>query len=315
MYLVTGATGFVGRALCDELRRRGVAFRPVSRTPREGFAAVGEIGGATDWSAALAGVDTVIHLAARVHVMDRSLAQSDAEFRPVNVDGTLNLMRQAAGAGVKRLVYLSSIKVNGETTSGRGPFTADEAPKPEDAYGRSKLEAERGLLALAAGGGPEVAIIRPPLVYGPGVKANFASMMKWVRRGVPLPLGAVNNQRSLVYLGNLADLIIRAAAHPAAANQVFLASDGADVSTPELLRGLAEAMGVPSRLVPVPAGVLRVGASMLSKGSAADRLLGSLAVDIGKTRERLEWTPPYSMAEGLRATAAVSPSRGPRGVS
>lgn len=306
MYLVTGATGFGGQALGAELTRRGLPFRPVSRTLRDGFVAVGEIGGTTDWSAALHGVDVVIHLAARVHVMDRSLAQSDAELGPVNVDGTLNLMRQAAGAGVKRLVYLSSIKVNGETTSGRAPFAADEAPRPEDAYGRSKLEAERGLLALAAGGGPEVAIIRPPLVYGPGVKANFAAMMKWVRRGVPLPLGAVNNRRSLVYVGNLADLIVCAATHPAAANQVFIASDGDDVSTPELLHRLADAMSVPSRQIPVPVGLLRAGASMLGKGAAADRLLGSLAVDIGKTRERLGWVPPYSMAEGLRATVGAA---------
>jgi nucleoside-diphosphate-sugar epimerase len=302
MYLITGANGFVGRALIGELTRRGLPFRAASRLPRDGHVAIGEIGATTDWRGALAGVDAVIHLAARVHVMDRSLAQADAEFRPVNVEGTLNLMRQARAAGVKRLVYLSSIKVNGETTDGRGPFTANEAPKPEDAYGRSKLEAEHGLLTLAQSG-TEAVIIRPPLVYGPGVKANFAAMMKWVRRGVPLPLGAVSNTRSLVFAGNLADLIIRAASHRAAANEVFLASDGEDLSTAELLRGLAHAMGVPSRLIPVPTGILHAGAAMLGKSSVADRLLGSLAVDIDKSRRVLDWTPPYSVAEGLRATA------------
>jgi UDP-glucose 4-epimerase len=303
MYLITGANGFVGRALIAELTRRGLPFRAASRLPREGHVAIGEICATTDWRGALAGVDAVIHLAARVHVMDRSLAQADAEFRPVNVEGTLNLMRQARAAGVKRLVYLSSIKVNGETTDGRGPFTANEAPKPEDAYGRSKLEAERGLLTLAEEGGTEAVIIRPPLIYGPGVKANFAAMMKWVRLGVPLPLGAVSNTRSLVFAGNLADLIIRAASHPAAANEVFLASDDHDLSTAELLRGLALAMGVPSRLIPVPAGILSAGAAMLGRGAVAGRLLGSLAVDIDKTRRVLDWTQPYSVAEGLRATA------------
>ncbi|HQZ11680.1 MAG TPA: SDR family oxidoreductase [Devosia sp.] len=302
MYLITGANGFVGRALIAELTRRGLPFRAASRSAREGHVAVGEIGADTDWRAALEGVDAVIHLAARVHVMDRSLAEADAEFWPVNVDGSVNLMRKAREAGVRRLVYLSSIKVNGETTDGRGPFTADEAPNPQDAYGRSKLEAERGLLGLAAGGGTDVAIIRPPLVYGPGVKANFASMMKVVRRGIPLPLGAVRNARSLVYTGNLADLIITAATHPGAANEVFLAGDGEDLSTAGLLRGLAEAMGVPSRLVSVPPALLRAGAAAIGKSGVADRLLGSLAVDIRKTRERLGWTPPYSVAEGLHET-------------
>ena len=305
MYLITGANGFVGRTLTTEMARRELPFRAASRGPLDGYFPVGEIGARTDWRAALAEVDAVIHLAARVHVMDRGLAQSDAEFRPVNVDGTLNLMRQAQAAGVRRLVFLSSIKVNGETTDGRGPFTADETPKPEDAYGRSKLEAERGLLALAAEGGTEAVIIRPPLVYGPGVGANFAAMMTWVSRGVPLPLGAVRNTRSLIYAGNLADLILRAAAHPAVANEVFLASDGQDLSTAELLRGLAQAMGVPSRLLGVPTGLLRAGAIALGKEAVANRLLGSLAVDIGKTRRSLDWTPPYTVAEGLRATAAA----------
>ena len=304
MLLVTGATGFVASALRAELARRGIAYRPASRAPAPGQVAVGEVDGTTDWSAALRGVDAVIHLAARVHVMAPGAAQDDEAFRRVNVAGTLNLARQAARAGVRRFIFLSSIKVNGETTDGRPPFSADEPPDPRDAYARSKLEAERALLALAAEGALEVVVIRPPLVYGPGVKANFAAMMRWVERGVPLPLGAVTNRRSLVYAGNLADLLILATVHPAAANQVFLASDGQDLSTAELLRALAQAMGKPPRLFSVPPPLLAAAARIAGQRAIAERLLGSLTVDIGKTRTRLAWTPPFTVAAGLSATVA-----------
>ena len=223
-----------------------------------------------------------------------------AEFRKVNVEGTLNLARQAAEAGVKRFVFISSIKVNGEGTEFGKPYTADDAPAPVDPYGISKLEAEQGLLGLASETGMEITIIRPVLVYGPGVKGNFASMINLVEKGIPLPLGAIHNQRSLVGIDNLVDLIIRCIDHPAAANQVFLAADGEDLSTTELLRIVAKAIERPSRLIPVPAPVLQFGATLLGRKAMAQRLLGSLQVDILKTRELLDWTPPVSVDEGLK---------------
>ena len=240
-FLVTGANGFVGKPLCVELFRRGHVVRAASRSAHaasDGFeqATVGSIDGVTDWSAALRDLDVVIHLAARVHIMKDGAADPLAAFRKVNVAGTLNLARQAAAAGVKRLVFVSSVKVNGEYTSPGQAFTESDLPAPQDAYGVSKHEAELGLRQIAVESGIEVVIIRPPLVYGPGVKANFAVLMRAVRRGWPLPLGAVHNQRSLVGLGNLVDLIVTCLTHPAAANQTFLVSDGEDVSTTELLR-------------------------------------------------------------------------------
>jgi UDP-glucose 4-epimerase len=225
------------------------------------------------------------------------------EFRRVNVQGTLNLARQAAAVGVRRFVFVSSIKVNGESTQLGFPFTADDAPAPLDAYGVSKMEAEQGLRELAAQTGMEVVIIRPPLVYGPGVKANFAAMMRWLRRGVPLPLGAIHNQRSLVALDNLVDLIVTCLTHPAAANQTFLVSDGEDVSTTELLRRMGKAMGHPARLLPVPTGLLKLAATIVGRRDMAQRLCGSLQVDIEKTRRLLDWTPPLSLDQGLRKAA------------
>jgi len=216
------------------------------------------------------------------------------------VDGTLNLAQQAVDAGVTRFIFISSIKVNGEQTSCGRVYTAEDLPAPEDAYGISKYEAEQGLLQIAADTGLEVVIIRPPLVYGPGVKGNFSSMMRVVKKGYPLPLGSINNKRSLVALDNLVDLIITCINHPAAANQVFLAGDGEDLSTTELLRGVAKAAGVSSRLIPVPVSVLRFVASLLGKKEVSQRLLGSLQVDISKTRDLLGWTPPLSVEDGLR---------------
>jgi len=225
------------------------------------------------------------------------------EFRRVNVQGTLNLARQAAAAGVKRFAFVSSIKVNGESTQLGAPFKADDVPAPNDAYGLSKMEAEHGLREIALQTGIDVVIIRPPLVYGPGVKANFAAMMRWLQRGAPLPLGAIHNQRSLVALDNLVDLIVTCLSHPAAANQTFLVADGEDVSTTGLLRRMGQALGRPARLVPVPASWLKLAAAMVGKPDVAQRLCGSLQVDIEKTRRLLGWTPPISLDEGLKKAA------------
>ena len=304
MILVTGATGFVGQALCAELSRRQMDYRPVSRSPRPGFAAIGAINGQTDWSEALADVDVVMHLAARVHVMNESAADPLAAFRAVNVDATINLARQAAGASVKRFIFLSSIKVNGEGTSAGKAFRASDVPRPEDAYGRSKLEAEEALLAISAETGMEVVIIRPPLVYGPGVKANFASLMTWATRPFPWPFGAIRNRRSLVYVGNLVDFILLSARHPAAANRVFLVSDGEDLSIGQLISKLSLAAGRKAWMLPVPPALLEGLAAILGRRAATQRLLGSLQVDIGETRALTGWSPPYSVEEGLAATVA-----------
>jgi nucleoside-diphosphate-sugar epimerase len=254
----------------------------------------------TDWTAALKNQQVVIHAAARAHIMKDELPDPLAEYREINVEGTLNLARQSIEAGVKRFVYMSSIKVNGEQTLLDLPFTAEDVPAPEDSYGISKREAEQGLRELASETGMEVVIIRPPLVYGPGVKGNFASMIKLVAKGLPLPLGAVHNKRSLVALDNLVDLIITCIDHPGAANETFLVSDGEDLSTTQLLRGVAEAMGKQSRLIPIPAGLLQFGATLLGKKAMAQRLLGSLQVDISHTRKCLNWTPPLTVKQGLQ---------------
>lgn len=310
MILVTGASGFVGRALVARLatqRPLRVSLRRVlSNDLPVGIEVVqAELVPDQDWSDALAGACVVVHCAARVHVMNEQSADPLAEFRHVNVEGTMRLARQAVQAGVKRFVFLSSIKVNGEQTRRGAPFVADQAPNPEDSYGISKMEAENGLRALARETDMEVVIIRPPLVYGPGVKANFLAMMRWLKRGIPLPLGAVTgNRRSLVALDNLVDLIVTCIDHPAAANQTFLVSDGESLSTAALLRRMGEALGRPARLISVPVPLLQMGAALLGKRDLAQRLCGSLEVDIGKTRELLGWTPPISVDEGLRRTAA-----------
>lgn len=259
----------------------------------------------TDWSTALHGCDVVIHTAARVHIMQERALDPLAEFRRVNVAGTLNLARQAADGGVQRFVFLSSIKVNGEMTPSGQPFTASQAAAPLDPYGVSKAEAEEALRRLGAETGMEIVIIRPPLVYGPGVKANFGRLVSAIGRGWPLPLGCVeHNRRSLVALDNLVDLILTCTTHPAAAHQTFLVSDGKDLSTAELLRRVGMAMGRPARLLPVPSRLLRAGAMLAGKGDLAQRLLDNLQVDITHTRQTLGWQPPISVDEGLRRVVA-----------
>lgn len=314
MILVTGSTGFVGQAVVQGVLAADMSVVAAVRQLQSYVAGgtdapnslqrkvVGDINSQTDWQLALQGVQTVVHCAARAHVMREHAADALAAYRDVNVAGTLRLAQQAAAAGVQRLVFLSSIKVNGEATAAGQQFTERDVPAPEDAYGESKLEAEQALLDLAAQTGMEVVIIRPPLVYGPGVKGNFAGMARAVQRGLPLPLGAVHNQRSLVALDNLVSLVVLCADRarsPQAANQVFVVADGEDVSTSTLLRKVARAAGRPSRLLPVPAGLLRAGASLLGKRAVADRLLGNLQVDATKARTLLGWRPVVTMDEQL----------------
>ena len=304
--LVSGAGGFVGRAVCTELaQRKHDVHRAVRRLVGTGvrYFELGDIGPATNWSGALADVNVVVHLAARVHIMHERAENPLKEFRKVNVAGTEHLARAAAASGIKRFVYISSIGVNGAQTVLGKQFSEIDKPNPHNAYALSKWEAEQGLLNIAAETGMEVVIIRPPLVYGPNAPGNFGSLMGWLKRGIPLPLGAIHNQRSLVALDNLVDLIVTCLIHPAAANQTFLVSDGEDVSTTELLRRMGRAMNCPARLVPVPASWLRLAAILVSKQDMAQRLCSSLQVNIAKTRDLLGWRPPLSLDQGLKKAA------------
>ena len=305
--LVTGATGFVGSALLPAFRAHGHVVRAAVRRSTgcdaDEQVRVGDLSPDTDWREALAGVDAVVHLAARVHVMHDTSTDPLADFRRSNVEGTAALARAATASGAKRLVYLSSIKVNGEATHG-GAFTERDPPAPKDPYGVSKAEAEEALRRIAAESGLEVVVLRPPLVYGPGVRANFLRLMRLADRGVPLPFRAVDNRRSMVFVGNLADAIVRCVEHPAAAGRTFLVSDGEDLSTADLIRRLAKALGKSAILVPVPPGLMRAAANVLGKGAEADRLLGSLRIDSSVLRERLGWRPPFTVDQGLAATAA-----------
>jgi nucleoside-diphosphate-sugar epimerase len=309
--LITGATGFVGSSLASRLA--GEAGETLACVRNNKFSMpegvrvvpVAELTATTDWRHALEGVQNVVHLAARVHVMRDTEADPLTAFRAVNVYGTLNLACQAATAGVKRFVFVSSVKVNGETTQPGRAFTEVDVPNPQDAYSQSKHEAEQGLLRLALETGIEIVIIRPPLVYGPGVKANFADLTRALKRGWPLPLGAVHNQRSLVALDNLVDFIVTCITHPQAANQTFLVSDGQDLSTTELVRGLAQSALLPVRLLSVPLWALQAGAMLLGNGAAVQRLCGNLQVDISKARSLLGWVPPVSVDEALRRAMAA----------
>ena len=304
--LVTGASGFVGKSLTAELFRQGYAIGAAVRSKKSQIynaevVVVGEIDGNTDWTNALRNVDVVIHLAARVHVMKESFANPLAEFRKVNVEGTQHLAKFAASVDVKRFIFISSIKVNGEFTELDQPFTAKDAANPQDAYATSKYEAEQGLTRIAEETSMEVVNIRPPLVYGADVNANFGSLLRIVKRGMPLPLGAITqNRRSFVALDNLIDLIITCINHPNAADQTFLVSDDEDVSTTDLLRKMAVAQGVPNRLLPVPVALLNSCAKLFGKQAIAQRLLGNLQVDISHTQKLLNWQPIISLDEGLR---------------
>lgn len=305
--LVTGATGFVGRAL---LQRLATEQRPCSALSRSATAVPGADHTCTvpdqadddALRAACHQVDAVVHLAARVHVMRETTLDPLAEFRRVNVSGTLALARAAAAAGVRRFLFLSSVKVNGEGTAPGQPYRETDQPTTTDPYGLSKLEAEQGLLELAASAEMEIVVLRLPLVYGPGVRANFRSLMAAVRRGIPLPLGAIDNRRSMVGLDNLTDVIFRCLDHPRAAGETFLVSDGDDLSTPDLVRRLARAMNRRPRLITVPVPILAAGATLLGRREVVRRLTDSLQVDITKARTLLDWSPPCTVDEQLQRT-------------
>jgi len=310
--LVTGAGGFVGGAVLRRLRVQQRDVRGVLRREPSAEASawpagaqhalVADLAADTDWRAALHGIDAVVHCAARVHVMRESGSDALAAFRRVNVDGTLALARQAAEAGARRFVFVSSIGVNGAETFERA-FTADDAVAPHSPYAQSKHEAEQALRALAAACGLELVIVRPPLVVGPGAPGNFAQLLKALHRRLPLPLGGLRNRRSFVALDNLVDVLLACIDHPAAAGHTLLVSDGEDLSTPALLRRAGAALGTPARLIPVPAALLRGAARLAGRGELAQRLCGSLQVDIDKTQRLLGWAPRVSVDEALAGAA------------
>jgi nucleoside-diphosphate-sugar epimerase len=310
-YFVTGAAGFVGLALCRRLRESGAfvkaAYRESGNVPH--FppdilpVPIDSIGPESQLGEVLQGIDAVLHLAGRAHVMTEIAKDPIAEFRAVNTFGTERIARQAASAGVRRFVYVSSVKVNGESTPPDVGFTEADPHCPQDAYGISKSEAELALQRVTCETGMEVVIVRPPLVYGSGVKGNFLTMLNILHRGVPLPFGAIANRRSLIYIENLVDALVLCSTHPMAAGETYLVSDGDDLSTPELLRALSEALEVPTYLLPIPPSIVRLSGTMLGKTGVVARLIGSLVVDSGKIRNELRWAPSYSVKEGLQKTA------------
>jgi len=305
---ITGGSGFVGSKLIAELNKleaKGIALtrQKLSLPKRFKNIIIPDISSTTDYGDCLKNVECIVHAAARVHVLRDDSADPLTEFREVNTFGTLNLARQAVAAGVKRFIFVSSVKVNGECTVGNQYFSADDTPQPQDPYGVSKLEAENGLTKIAEETGLEVVIIRPTLVYGPGVKANFESMMKWLVRGIPLPLGAVNNARSLVALDNLVSLMLVCIDHPRAQGEIFMVSDDDDLSTTKLLRLLAQALNAPKRLVPVSGKLIEFAASLIGRKDLGIKLCSSLRVDISKTKSLLKWSPPLSVNDALQQTA------------
>ena len=310
--LITGASGFVGSRLVDVALNQQYNVSAVSRSESSQTVnsnpslkwCIGNLAPEFDWSKNLVNIDCVIHCAARVHQMQEDAQNIQAVYDEVNFHGTLNLAKQAVEAGVKRFIFLSSIKVNGEQTEAGKPFTVEVSHPPLEPYGLSKYKAEIALLELAQKTGLEVVIIRPPLVYGPGVKANFQSMMKWVNRSVPLPLGAIHNQRSLVYLDNLIDLIMVCINHPHAVNQTFLVSDEHDVSTTQLLKQIKRSSKSHSILIPIPMSWFNLVSSLISKPQIAQRLCGSLQVDISETKKQLNWQPPFSGEQGISETVS-----------
>ncbi|MEY8215168.1 MAG: SDR family oxidoreductase [Colwellia sp.] len=306
--LVTGANGFVGSALINDLMtnssyRAVAAARASEFLPKDvSYINVKGLSNSTDWSSALANVSIVIHTAARVHIMKDKVGETLNEYRKVNVEGTLNLARQSAKSGVKRFIFISSIKVNGESTTNRNSFNELDDVSPIDPYGQSKWEAEKGLQSISIETGMEVVIIRPPLVYGPQVKANFHNLLKLAKTGLPLPFGAIQNLRSTVFIGNLVDFIVNCIDHPNAANETFLISDGEDLSISMLLMQLRSDMGIPPRLIPVPKSLFMLAGKILGKSDVVARLCGSLQVDSTKAQQLLGWVAPYTVQHGLKVT-------------
>lgn len=307
--LVTGSSGFVGAKVMLQASRLGWECigqrRSLSETVNEQHYFYAAIDGNTDWSMALKNVDCVIHCAARVHQMSDSVHDSLSLYRNINTAGTLNLARQAVEAGVKRFIFISSIKVNGEYSKPDQPFRPETRFIPDDHYGLSKYEAEQKLKTLAEESGLEVVIIRPPLVYGEGVKANFLTMIQWVEKGLPLPFGMIRNQRSLVYIDNLVDLIIHCCTHTNASGKTFLVSDDLDVSTTEILKTIANTLAVPSRLLPIPEYMLKFLFIIIGKKALAQRLCCDLHVDISDTKHDLSWSPPYTFQQGIEKTVSA----------
>lgn len=311
--LVTGANGFIGQRLCETLLNASYFVRGAVRHFPEGlhslksgnnaeFVFIDNVSPETNWGMALKGIDCIIHLAARVHIMRETSGDPITVFRKVNAEGTSLLARMAADAGVKRFIFLSTVKVNGEETE-EHQFTERDTPNPHDDYSSSKWEAEQALHNISDAAGLEIVILRPPLVYGQGVKANFLRLLDMVNKNIPLPLSTVNNKRSMIYIGNLVDAIIRCIEHPSAANQTYLVSDGQDVSSPDLIRMIAGAMGKKARLFPCPVPLLKMIGKVTGKSSEVERLTGSLQIDTAKIRRELNWTPPFTMEQGLRKTA------------